>query len=354
MKKKIYIRSTGIISPQDTFGEAAGIDIHTIYNGSRMNAIEPDYKQIMDPKSIRRMSRIIRMGTAAALECMAHSGLTEPDAIITGTAYGCIEDTVIFLNKMIENKEELLTPTAFIQSTHNSVGAQIALTLKCHGYNNTFVHRDLSFEQALMDAILLLEEGDVKNVLVGGVDETTDTSHTILNRFGLYRKNANNINLLHSPGKGTMAGEGAGFFLLTAERSLQDVAVLDNLSMQFDPEGKLNVADWINEVLSEHQTSLDDFDLLVLGNNGDLKSDRKYDSLQKAMGDNSRITYFKHLCGEYPTASTFGLWLAATALKNRKLPFSTGAAHKLNTSGKVLLYNSGMSGNHSLMLLSAC
>ncbi len=46
-----------------------------------------------------------------------------PGAIITGTALGCLEDTVTFLTRMIELNEELLPPTAFIQSTHNTVAA---------------------------------------------------------------------------------------------------------------------------------------------------------------------------------------------------------------------------------------
>lgn len=198
----VYIRSIGNISPG-----AQG-------PGNRLKAIEPDYAKYIDAKLIRRMSRIIKMGVAAAMDCLdaaaeAASTADEatgaaapgkrlvPDAIVTGTAYGCLEDTVTFLRRMVENKEELLTPTAFIQSTHNTVGAQIALMLQCHAYNNTFVHRGFSFESAVLDAQMLLEEGQATNVLVGGVDEITDTSHQILERFGLF--------------KGAMDGEGAVF-----------------------------------------------------------------------------------------------------------------------------------------------
>lgn len=352
MTKKVYIRSVGMISPQNTFAQEAPLGNSTIHEGSLMHALEPDYKILFDPKSIRRMSRIIRMGSAAAIECMYHSGLFMPDAIITGTAYGCLEDTIIFLNKMEENKEEMLTPTAFIQSTHNSVGAQIALSIKCQGYNNTFVHRGLSFEQALMDAMLLIEEGEVNNVLVGGIDEITDTSHDILSRFGLYRT-AKSDTLIEQPGKGTMAGEGAGFFLLSSKPSTSDMAVIDHLSMNFDPDEKLNTVQWINEVLSDLQMTMSDIDLFILGLNGDIRNDGKYESLQQAIGDSAPIAYFKHLCGEYPTASSFGLWMAATSLKNGRVPFST-QDHPLNASSRVLMYNSASNGHHSLMLLSAC
>ena len=163
----MYIRATGNISPQKTFGHLPFMEDVLEYRGSRLHCAEPDYKQVIDVKYIRRMSRIIKIGVAAALECLQEAKLSNPDAIITGTAYGCMEDTGIFMKKLVENNEELLTPTAFIQSTHNTVGAQIALILSCNQYNNTFVHRGFSFETALLDAMMLLKDKEAENVLIG-------------------------------------------------------------------------------------------------------------------------------------------------------------------------------------------
>jgi len=134
------------------------------------------------------MSRIIRMGVAAAMECLQEAKITKPDAIVTGTAYGCLEDTGLFLTKMVEFNEDLLTPTAFIQSTHNTIGAQIGLMLQCNNYNNAFVHRGFSFESALLDGMMLLKENEVSNVLVGAIDEITNISHAILNLWGLIKQ----------------------------------------------------------------------------------------------------------------------------------------------------------------------
>ena len=167
---KIYIRSTGIISPQDTFNQTEFLAQPLWYDSNRLHCVLPDYKPLIDAKLIRRMSRIIKMGVAAALNCLQAGGVQMPDAIITGTAYGCLEDTENFLKRLIENNEDLLSPTAFIQSTHNTVAAQIALLLSCHNYNNTFVSRGFSFENALMDAQMLLLENEAQNILVGGVD----------------------------------------------------------------------------------------------------------------------------------------------------------------------------------------
>lgn len=192
----MYIIATANISPQNTFEQNEVLKNIVEYNSNQLTCIEPDYKSFIDAKLIRRMSRIIKMGVTAATKCLQNAGVSQPDAIVTGTAYGCLEDTGLFLTKMVEYNEELLTPTAFIQSTHNTIGGQIGLMLQCHNYNNAFVHRGFSFESALQDAIMLLQENEAQNVLVGAIDEITNTSHTILSRLGLYKQgNICNSNL---------------------------------------------------------------------------------------------------------------------------------------------------------------
>ena len=218
---KIYIRSAAAISAQKTFGDVPFLTEPVEYHETRLKAIEPDYKDYIDPKQARRMSHVIKMGAAAAQECLNQAHTEMPGAIITGTAYGCLEDTITFLTRMIELEEEMLPPTAFIQSTHNTVAAQIALMLQCHEYNNTFVHKGISFESALLDALMLLREGETDSVLVGGTDEMTDASFAILTRLGLYKRwPLSNLSLFTTPTNGTIGGEGAAFFLLTDKTDL--------------------------------------------------------------------------------------------------------------------------------------
>src|ERR1700754_5055811 len=111
---KIYIRSSSCISAQKTFGNDGFLTDIIEYTGTRLKAIEPDYKEYIDPKQIRRMSHIIKMGVATAKDCLNRSGVEMPGAIITGTAFGCMEDTVTFLTRIVEMGEEMLPPTAFI------------------------------------------------------------------------------------------------------------------------------------------------------------------------------------------------------------------------------------------------
>ena len=351
---KLYIRGTGNISPQNTFGQFSLQEDIVEYNTNRLKSIEPDYSKLIDVKLIRRMSRIIKMGVAAGLQCLQEAGVNTPEAIITGTAYGCLEDTGVFLQKMVLNKEEMLTPTAFIQSTHNTIGAQIALLLKCNGYNNTFVHRGFSFESALLDAMMLLEEGTVTNALVGGVDEITDYSFEITSRFGLFKKTIDsNLDLFTGNSRGSIAGEGAAFFLLKNHPSENDYAILDGMHTFYKPADNNEIRENIQMFLSDHSLSINDIDIILCGRNGDAKGDKIYDELNRTVFAGASVMHYKHLCGEYPTSTGFALWMASGIVRSGSV---RGAIdHPIQKDiRRVLIYNHYEMIHHSLMLVSAC
>ena len=351
----IYIQATSNISPQHTFGELPFLIEPVAYTNSRLSCIEPDYTAHIDVKSLRRMSRIVKMGVTAALECLREAGVHQPGAIITGTAFGCLEDTGIFLTGLIEQNEEMLQPTPFIQSTHNTVGAQIALLLKCHAYNNTFVHRGFSFETALLDGCMLLQENETINVLVGSVDELTDDSYAILSRLGLYKVEPGcSLSLLASGSKGTIAGEGTAFFLLTKQLSPNVYAELLGISTFYKPIDGTETERHILSFLSSHDLAISDIDLLITGRNGDIKGDAIYASLLTSIFKDSTVIHYKHLCGEYPTSTSFALWLAAKIIKSGQVPSVTGyEAGRENNIKKVLIYNHYFNIHHSLILISA-
>jgi 3-oxoacyl-[acyl-carrier-protein] synthase II len=351
---KIYIRATGNISPQKTFGHPPLLQELVVQQGNRMRCAEPDYSAFIDVKMIRRMSRIIKMGVAAAMECLQEAGVTNPDAIVTGTAYGCLEDTGIFLKKMVQQNEEMLTPTSFIQSTHNTIGAQIALLLQCHQYNNTFVHRGFSFESALLDAMMLLEENNAANVLVGAVDEITDISHAILSRFGLYKKeNIINADLYKISSRGSIAGEGAVFFLLNHKPAENNHAVMDGLHTFYKPAGINEIEEEIASFLCSRSCTGNDIDLIITGKNGDLTGDAIYQQLAKTSFKNKPTIPYKNLCGEYPTSTAFALWLAASVVRDGSIPVELNVSVPKKIK-RVLIYSHYQNIHHSLLLVSAC
>lgn len=261
-----------------------------------------------------------------------------PDAIVTGTGLGCIEDTEKFLSNMIRNNEEFLTPTSFIQSTHNTVSAQIALLLKCHNYNFTYVHRGFSFESALLDAFLQINSGNAGNVLLGGMDEMTKDIFNIMKRMGFWRN-------------GVSAGEGSAFFLLSGTKGQKDYGKIRGLDMFYRP-GINEIPSRIENFLNRYGKSISDIDLLITGKNGNPAEDSAYHQAID-MFPGIPVAGFKHLSGEYHTAGAFGLWLAAKIMQSQTIP----AAVKQNdlqekSFRNILLYNHYKNINHSLILLS--
>ncbi len=292
----------------------------------RMQLTEPDYGSFIDPKLIRRMSRIIRMGVATAMDALKQAGLAQPSAILVGTAYGCLDDTGVFLKKMVEQEEEMLTPTSFIQSTHNTVGAQIALLLKCHSYNNTYVQGVFSFESALLDTWLLLQENPAQQVLAGSAEELTTYSFEILKRFGMYRHR--------------MASEGAAFFVAGGERNDKTLAECRAVSL-FYAGNSTALSDRMVQLAA--QTGRPPQLLLTAA------PEIFPDPLPAGFGP---AFPFKDACGEYPTATGFATWLAIALLQENRWPEWLGAGE--DSPACIWVHQYDGQGKHSFIVLQAC
>ena len=132
-----------------------------------------DYKQYISPKEGRRIGKLMKAGTLTSLMALREANIECPDAIITATANGMLETSEKFLVDMVDNGEETLSPTLFMQSTHNTIGSAIAIRTKCHGYNITYTQGWDSMKWALRDAERLIRMGKAKTVLVGCHDESS-------------------------------------------------------------------------------------------------------------------------------------------------------------------------------------
>jgi 3-oxoacyl-[acyl-carrier-protein] synthase II len=350
----IYIKGMGNISPQKTWDDETLLAQTIDHKGNRIGCVEPEYTRWLDAKQIRRMSRILKMGAASAFMAMKESGITKPDGIITGTGYGCLDDTGIFLSKMIESNELTLNPTPFIQSTHNTIGSTIALLQQCQGYNQTYVQGAFSFESSLLDAILLLKENPSQSLLVGGVDEVTDISHAILNRFDIFRDNAQStLNLFRTPGNGTINGEGAAYFVVSGEAGEHDIARVENVAM-FYKAGKSELQSGIERLLTDNNLKASDIDFVLSGRSGDAESDKSLTEVTNTLFASASLGLFKHLCGEYPVASAFGLWLAARILRDHHIPDVVVYKDTGKQLKNILVINQYFGTHHSVMLMKSC
>lgn len=247
----MYLGAATCISFQDTFGNENPWNSLVEINGETQ-LVQPDYKEFVSPAALRRMSSVLKMGAAGGKSCLTKAGLENADAITVGTGLGCVRDTLKFLKAVYEDGEGGLSPTAFIQSTHNSIAGQLALMLGNHGYNMTHVQGALSLGYALSDAELLIGEGDAETVLVGAVDEKTYELVELLSKL------AGTANYALPT-----VGEGGAFFLASKKKLNSSVAKMTalNLSGKLHEEADLVLSNTIEgfdytQFSGEHFTSV--------------------------------------------------------------------------------------------------
>ena len=128
----------------------------------------------------RRMTVQTRRLVAAARKAMQESGIDQPDAIVCATQYGCMLQSMRFLQDMIDSDEQQLKPTPFINSTHNTIASLIAILTGNHGYNCTYSQGKQSLACALRDIETQMSLGMIQNALVLEFDEEVEAWDEVL------------------------------------------------------------------------------------------------------------------------------------------------------------------------------
>lgn len=287
----VFIEKYKTISCVDSF---EGLILKSTVN-RQDNAIEPDYREIIPANLLRRMNKAQRLGVGCALSLELEEN---PDGVIVGSGIGCYSNSIKFTQHYLKKPDGALSPTAFIQSTDNTIAGQIAVITGNHGYNNTYIHKGVAFENALLDACLLINEGK-DNVLVGGVDEKLKeySEHDIL-----------------------PLGEGASFFLLS--KSGTEAKVKIDLSWVLNTS-KDEVLHEIQSELHTHDLTLPD--IVLYGQSFNVNSRLDYSALA------GRSFNYTSLSGVYFTNSAFALQLACEILEYPEL------AKRLKLDGERIL-----------------
>jgi len=352
VKRNVYINGIGAVTAQGVWHEQLLAQAEAL-NQPISVAQQPSYKELIAPAMIRRMSTGIKMGIYAAQQALDEADIALPDAIITGTGLGCLEDSEKFLKNILDNDEQFLTPTSFIQSTHNTVAAQIALRLRCKSYNFTYVHQSVSFESALLDGLLQLQHNEAQTVLVGACDEISDHTYLLLQTIGYIKANGIRETVKESLSPGVNYAEGTTFFGLSTLHTPQSYAMITDVTIQNDLD-KDSIAPFVERFLQENGVERNTIDAVVVGINGDTVFDSYYQQFTDLFPQAPAI-YYKHIVGQYDTSSAFGLAVAAQILKDQKTPANLLWNTKQTSAYRhVLLYNQFKGRDHSLILMKSC
>jgi 3-oxoacyl-(acyl-carrier-protein) synthase len=331
-EQPIYVLSAKQISVQQPLSEdwiTQPIEYQEPFNRS----IDPSFKDYISPIEARRMGKILKRAIATSKEAIKSSGLESVDAIITGTGYGCIENTEFFLEALSKDGEQMLSPTYFMQSTHNTISSLVAIQTKNHGYNVTYAHKGISFDSALQDAYLQMRLGKINSALVGGHDELTPTFYNILHKGGMMGQDDE------------MCGEAAASVVLSTEAH-DYLCKLLNFKMLHKP------------TMAKLKALANDFqaDYILTGISGNHKSDEAYLNECKELFADAKLLKYKHIFGESFSSSGIGVYVAAQCLKAGMIPahlFVNPSDITDKKPSKVLVFNHSDGNNYSLTLLEA-
>ena len=323
--------------------------------------------RILSPNSARRLSKAVKMGILCAMEALQQMDHSTLDGILVGSGKGCLIDSDKFLQSIVMQQEEFLSPTAFIQSTHNTVAGQIALLLKNTGYNMTYSQGRVSFESTVFDAYLQLVLNERKNLLVGAVDELSDISIEISEAIANTKDQPATGNTIDQPGTtnttdqpittnktsllargGIPHTEGAGFFVFSNQQHQHSLGQLVDMVI-YHPTEELPPESQLAAFLKKNKLSAEQIDLIIYGS---AKHETPLEMEAKAFNNISKINYQLQL-GYFDTDMVFALNLALKHLNNqtfRSMESPTG--NKTGALQHILICNFG--DQNSLMLLSRC
>ena len=346
----LYIHQTYCISPQQT-SQQPGIEMMHEPVEKKLLAIEPSYEGI-PPGVLRRMGKAIRMGVGAALPLIKQNDSI--NGIIIGSANAGMDECVKFLNQIVQYEEGQLTPGNFVQSTSNVIAGQLGMISKNKGYNITHIHLGLAFENALIDAIMQLNANPSNSYLLGGVDEISAYHFNIEKLAGAYKEEEISNKLLYeTDSPGSVVGEGAAMFVVNAKQqsAIAKVTAINTLhSTDVDM-----VKQQLKIFLQNNLKADEKIDLFLSGENGDNRTLPYYTASETLLAGDTTIARYKHLTGDYDTASAMGLWYACRILQLQQVP-----QHMLKKDPEkkyfknILLYNNFKGLQHSFVLVSGC
>lgn len=321
------------------------------------------------PERIKRLGRGQAMAIVAVKRalaaCPAEGQLSADDstAVSVGTAWAEEGDEIVFLDNLIKLGEKAAKPAFFVNSVKNALASQLALTFGFRGENQTFAHDAMSFESALWQGAHLVRAGRSRHAVVCGVEALIEFQEIHGHLLGWYGTPPAPLDPLAAPRRGSIPGEGAAAFVLTAPgTAASPVARLVHVKargpLQRSPaiSGAGELA-FLEQVMRETGASPDASWLVLLGANGDQRLDAIYAEVARGLRPDSRgpmVGVYRHLTGDFATASALGFELAVRAVASRSVPSDvrvvTGEPGSVE---RVLLYHVSSAGYHSAIIVSA-
>ena len=304
---KVYIQAAEQISIQTPLSEE-WMEQPIVYHEPFVKAVNPAFREYIAPNEARRMGNIMKRAIVTSLKVLKETGINHPDAIITGTSIGSLNYTEKFLDDLVENGEESLSPTYFMQTTHNTVSSTISIFTATHSYNTTYSHGGISFELALKDAWMQLNLGQISNALVGGHDEMVESYYELLRKTGYVGVEGM-----------VPCGECAMSMMLNKQVSPDNLCELAGVSI-FRMKSVQNIRKQLEALVEKANIKVEAIQTVITGVNGNPENDRLYQPVLDELFPQVEHLQYKQLFGENYTVSALGLYAAAHLMKKQGMP----------------------------------
>ena len=304
---KVYIQAAEQISIQTPLSEE-WMEQPIVYHEPFVKAVNPAFREYIAPNEARRMGNIMKRAIVTSLKVLKETGINHPDAIITGTSIGSLNYTEKFLDDLVENGEESLSPTYFMQTTHNTVSSTISIFTATHSYNTTYSHGGISFELALKDAWMQLNLGQISNALVGGHDEMVESYYELLRKTGYVGVEGM-----------VPCGECAMSMMLNKQVSPDNLCELAGVSI-FRMKSVQNIRKQLEALVEKANIKVETIQMVMTGVNGNPENDRLYQPVLDELFPQVEHLQYKQLFGENYTVSALGLYAAAHLMKKQGMP----------------------------------
>lgn len=305
--EKVYIQAAEQISIQNPLSEE-WVETPIAYNEPFVKAVNPAFREYISPNEARRMGNLMKRALVTSLKVLKETGIDHPDAIITGTSIGSLDYTEKLLDSLVENGEESMSPTYFMQSTHNTVSSAISIYTATHSYNTTYSHGGVSFEMALRDAWMQFQLGMISNALVGGHDEMVESYFELLRKTGYVGVEGM-----------VPCGECAMSMMLNKQASAENLCELAGISV-FRTKSLANIRKQLEQLAEQAGVKVEDIQTVMTGVNGNPVNDQLYQPVLDELFPQAKHLQYKQLFGENYTVSALGLYAAAHLVKKQGIP----------------------------------
>jgi len=345
---RIAVTSIGVVAP-----DAIGLDAFRALLASGRSAVAPierfdttglsahaaallrDFKprDFIPPLKMRRMSALSRMTVAAARMALDQRGTPLPNdsGVALGTAFGTVQTSVDYMTEYVEKGASLAPPQLFAESVANAPGSHVAIEHDLRGFNVTVTQRESSALAAAMYASSQIVKGSVPAALIGGVDEVTEMTFSVLSRLGALSDTPRPLDARRD---GYAFGEGSAVVIVERDPSRAPLVFLSGFGIGRDTTATLSdwgsgdekIAEVMRQAIDDAEIGVHDVDAIYASASGSRRADTvEANAIARLFGERvPPVVATKGLFGEYAAAGALQLAAAIVAIYEQALPPSAG------------------------------